>query len=352
VDGLRDPEGYLTSLAEATDGRYTVVEKILELGESIPGSWPVAGTSGYDFMARVNNLFVDTANEQAMTDCYAGFTGETAAYDEVAHEAKHQIMHNELAAEVERLTGLLAALCEDHRRHRDHTRRELRHALRELVANFPVYRTYVQPGRPASEADRRHVAAAVSDAAGRRPEIDPELLTFLGELAVGEHAGALELDFAYRLQQLTGPVMAKGVEDTAFYRYHRLISLNEVGGNPGIFGRPVVDFHTDTAAMAEHWPESMLTLSTHDTKRSADVRARLNVLSELPAEWRVATPGTGRTVGPTPMRSTCSTRPWWARGPSRSSGWRRSWPRRRRRRRSIRHGSSRRPTTTRPSRRS
>ena len=246
----------------------------------------MAGTSGYDFLTRVNNLFVDTANEQAMTDCYAAFTGEPPAYAEVAHQAKHQIMHDELAAEVERLTGLLATLCEDHRRHRDHTRRELRHALRELVANFPVYRTYVQPGRPASAADHRRVAEAVSAAVQRAPDIDAELLEFLGQLAVGSHGGELETEFAQRLPQLTGPVMAKGVEDTAFYRYHRLVSLNEVGGDPGIFGRPVADFHTDTAAIASRWPDSMLTLSTHDTKRSADVRARLNVLSELPDAWR------------------------------------------------------------------
>ncbi len=286
VDGLRDPEHYLTALAEATGGRYTVVEKILEPSESLPETWPVAGTSGYDFLTRVNNLFVDTANEQAMTDCYAAFTGEPPAYAEVAHQAKHQIMHDELAAEVERLTGLLATLCEDHRRHRDHTRRELRHALRELVANFPVYRTYVQPGRPASAADHRRVGEAVSAAVQRAPDIDAELLEFLGQLAVGSHGGELETEFAQRLPQLTGPVMAKGVEDTAFYRYHRLVSLNEVGGDPGIFGRQVADFHTDTAAIASRWPDSMLTLSTHDTKRSADVRARLNVLSELPDAWR------------------------------------------------------------------
>jgi (1->4)-alpha-D-glucan 1-alpha-D-glucosylmutase len=286
VDGLRDPEHYLDVLSEATGGRYTVVEKILEPTESLPDTWQVAGTSGYDFLTRVNNLFVETANEQALTDCYAAFTGEPPSYTEVAHHAKHQIMHDELAAEVERLTALLAVLCDDHRRHRDHTRRELRHALRELVANFSTYRTYVQPGSPASPADRGHVIAAVAAAVQRAPDIDPELLEFLGHLAIGTHDGALETEFAQRLQQLTGPVMAKGVEDTAFYRYHRLLSLNEVGGDPGIFGRPVADFHADTAATASRWPHAMLTLSTHDTKRSADVRARLNVLSEVPGAWR------------------------------------------------------------------
>jgi (1->4)-alpha-D-glucan 1-alpha-D-glucosylmutase len=151
-----------------------------------------------------------------------------------------------------------------------------------------VYRTYIQPGRPATTQERSHVASAVAAARDRRPDIDPELLGFLGEVALGAHGGAAEVELGQRLQQLTAPVMAKGVEDTAFYRYHRLVSLNEVGGNPGVFGRSVGDFHRDTAATAATWPHSMLTLSTHDTKRSADVRARLNVLSEVPDRWRVA----------------------------------------------------------------
>lgn len=288
VDGLRDPEGYLAELAEATGGCWTVVEKILEPEESLPVSWRVAGTSGYDFLIRVNNLFVETANEAAMTECYETFTGATAAYADVAHVAKHRILTEELATEVDRLTAELASIADDHRRHRDHTRRDLRDALCELVAAYPVYRTYVTASRAADDTDRRHVDTAVGAATRRRPDIDAELLDFLGRLAVGDVEGAAERDFAVRLQQLTAPVMAKGVEDTAFYRYHRLVSLNEVGGDPGVFGRPSDDFHRDTATTASRWPDTMLTLSTHDTKRSADVRARLNVLSEMPAQWRVA----------------------------------------------------------------
>lgn len=282
VDGLRDPAAYLSQLADATGGVYTVVEKILEADEALPDSWPVAGTSGYDFLTRVNNLFVDADNEAAMTDSYRSFTAQGADYAEVARVAKHQIMAEELSAEVERLTGLLARATDDHRRHRDHTRRELRETLREFVASFGVYRTYVAPGQPATAEDRRHIAAAVRAAQADRPDLDAELLSFLGELASGDHVAALELEFAQRLQQLTGPVMAKGVEDTAFYRYHRLVSLNEVGGDPGVFGRPVSSFHEDTANLASRWAQSMLALSTHDTKRAADIRARLNVLSELP----------------------------------------------------------------------
>jgi (1->4)-alpha-D-glucan 1-alpha-D-glucosylmutase len=291
VDGLRDPAGYLRHLAAATSGAYTVVEKILEAGEALPRSWPVAGTSGYDFLNRVNNLFVERANEAAMTETYQAVTGETASYHQVVQASKQQIMSDELVAEVERLVAIIAGLADRYRRHRDHTRSELRDALRELVARFEVYRTYVRPPDPATAEDRGHIATAVAAARAARPDLDGELLDFLGELALGEHPGQAETEFAFRLAQLTAAVMAKGVEDTAFYRYNRLTSLNEVGGDPGVFGRLAVDFHRDTAATAGRWPEAMLTLSTHDTKRSADVRARINVLSELPGAWRQAVEG-------------------------------------------------------------
>jgi (1->4)-alpha-D-glucan 1-alpha-D-glucosylmutase len=285
VDGLRDPEGYLAELGQRTDNVYTVVEKILESDESLPETWPVSGTSGYDFLIRVNGLFVAAHNEQAMTDCYHGFTGETGDYGDVVQAAKQQIMGQELSSELQRLTGLVAELSDQHRRHRDHTRRELSDALRQLVARFPVYRTYVHPGRPTSTSDRQHVAEAVKATIDNRPDLDEELISFLGELALGDHPGDLEAEFVQRFQQFTAPVMAKGVEDTAFYRYHRLLSLNEVGGDPGVFGHSRAEFHAATADTAARWPRSMLTLSTHDTKRSADVRARLNVLSEIPVPW-------------------------------------------------------------------
>jgi (1->4)-alpha-D-glucan 1-alpha-D-glucosylmutase len=285
VDGLRDPEGYLSMLSQATNGVYTAVEKILEPGESLPTTWPVAGTSGYDFLIRVNNLFVATRGEAGMSDCYIDFTGETASYDEVVYSAKQQIMTESLAAEVERVTNLLAEACDRARRHRDHTRRVLLDALREVVAHLDVYRTYVHPRRLPTNADRHRIGQAVSAAGEHRPDLDPELLRFIGSLALGEAGGEEAVEFAPRFQQLSAPVMAKGVEDTAFYRYHRLISLNEVGGDPSVFGRPVTAFHTDTRSMADAWPNTMLTLSTHDTKRSADVRGRLNVLSEIPHAW-------------------------------------------------------------------
>ncbi|HEY2550894.1 MAG TPA: malto-oligosyltrehalose synthase [Streptosporangiaceae bacterium] len=288
VDGLADPAGYLERLNEATGGSYVVVEKILQPGEELPGAWPVAGTSGYEFLATVNQLFTDPAGEQPLRDAYASFTGDLAGYPEVVHAAKIQVMREDLVAEVERLTGLLAEVCEGHRRQRDHTRREVRDALREMIAAFPVYRTYARPGHPVSDADRRYVAAAVHGALRRRPDLDGEFAAFIGELLVLGYPGADETDFAVRFAQLSAPVMAKGVEDTAFYRYQPLLSLGEVGGDPSVFGRPLDGFHAAMANAAGRWPLAMLTLSTHDTKRSADVRARISLLSELPEAFEQA----------------------------------------------------------------
>jgi (1->4)-alpha-D-glucan 1-alpha-D-glucosylmutase len=288
VDGLADPEGYLVRLRGATNGAYVVVEKILEADEELPATWPVAGTSGYEFLNHVGELFIDAGNEVAMRACYARFTGLQQDYADVAHAAKLQIMREDLAAEVERLTGLLADVCERHRRHRDHTRRELREALREIIAAFGVYRTYFRVGHPATPPDLAHVAEAVATAMLRQPDRDAELFAFIGDLITGSYPGDEETSFAVRFAQVSAPVMAKGVEDTAFYRYQPLISLNEVGGDPGRFGRPPADFHARMAHAARHWPQTMLTLSTHDTKRSGDVRARISVLSELPGAWESA----------------------------------------------------------------
>jgi (1->4)-alpha-D-glucan 1-alpha-D-glucosylmutase len=288
VDGLADPAGYLERLRDATGGAYVVVEKILGPGETLPASWPVSGTSGYDFLNAVNQLFTDPAGEAAMRACYARFTTEGADYADVVYAAKLQLMRDSLAAEVERLTSLLAQVCEGHRRERDFTRRQLRDALRELIAAFPVYRGYAYPGRPVSQADAGHVAAAVATALRRRPGLDAELARFTGELLTGAHPGGSEADFMLHFAQVSAPVMAKGAEDTAFYRYLPLASLCEVGGDPGRFGRPVQDFHQAMSDAARHWPESMLTLATHDTKRSGDVRARLSLLAELPQAWEQA----------------------------------------------------------------
>jgi (1->4)-alpha-D-glucan 1-alpha-D-glucosylmutase len=288
VDGLRDPAGYLRRLRDASQGTYVTVEKILGARESLPATWPVAGTTGYDFLHRVDRVLVDAAGEADLTRCYEEFTGATDSYPEIEEAAKRQVLAEELAAEVDRLHRILIVAADDDRHQRDRTRRELRDALVELLVAFPVYRGYGQPGQTPSDADRVNTAAAVARAGSSRPDIDPGLLSWLGQLLLLEQAGWAGEAFALRFAQVSAPVMAKGVEDTAFYRYHRLISLNEVGGHPDQFGGDTEEFHQTTAAAARAWPEAMLTLSTHDTKRSADVRARIHLLSQIPQQWQQA----------------------------------------------------------------
>lgn len=285
VDGLRDPAGYLARLRAAAPDAYLVVEKILQQGETLPPSWPVSGTSGYDHLIAVNDLFVDTEQEHEMTARYVELVGDDTPWEEIVHAAKLHVMDGELAAETERLTSLLADVCARRRRHRDHTWRELRSTVVEVVAGMDVYRTYVVPGEAPSAADRERVHAAIDAARQRRPDLDGELLDLLGRVLLLEEPGEREAELAARFQQLSAPVMAKGVEDTAFYRYQRLVALNEVGGEPGTYGRSVDAFHAHCRHLAEQWPDTMLTLSTHDTKRSADVRARIALLSEIPGAW-------------------------------------------------------------------
>jgi (1->4)-alpha-D-glucan 1-alpha-D-glucosylmutase len=290
-DGLRDPEGYLRRLARAgsSDGggpqTYVVVEKILEPGERLPEAWPVAGTTGYDFTYRVGGLFVDPAGEEPLSEAYTAFTGETVDYDEVVYEKKHLVMAEVLSSEINRLTNLAIDACEQHRRYRDYTRHELHETLRELTSAFPVYRTYVLPGAAPSPDDLARVEEAVKLARSRRPDLDAELFDFFADILLGRHRGPVEDELLARFQQVTGPVMAKGVEDTTFYTYNRLTALNEVGGNPGRFGVSPEEFHAGNDHIARNWPGSMLATSTHDTKRSEDTRARIALLSEIPTRF-------------------------------------------------------------------
>jgi (1->4)-alpha-D-glucan 1-alpha-D-glucosylmutase len=284
VDGLRDPKQYLERLrAAAGPDTYLVVEKILEGDERLRSSWPIDGTSGYDFLVQVNDLLHDPAGAEPMTALYERFTGSTGDVEELARTAKHEIMRSVLAADVERLTAQFAVVAEGHRRYRDHTRSELRDALREVIASFDVYRTYVVGGAEHDPEDEEIVSRAVERAVAARPDLDPELFGFLGDVLVLRHDGPAEVELAERFQQVSSPVMAKAVEDTVFYRFLRMISLNEVGGAPGHFGSPVAAFHERRAGTAE--ARSMLATSTHDTKRSEDVRARLAALAEIPDRW-------------------------------------------------------------------
>jgi (1->4)-alpha-D-glucan 1-alpha-D-glucosylmutase len=285
-DGLRDPMAYCQRLRQAYPQAWIVVEKILEPGERLPDTWPVEGTTGYDFLNRVGGLFVDATGERPLTELYTAFTGESGDYAALVREKKHQMLHELLGSDVNRLTGLFVEICEHFRRHRDYTRHELHEVLREVIACFPVYRSYVQAetGR-VSDDDTHYINEAVERAKGNRPELDEALFDFLRDLLLLRIQGTLETELVMRFQQLTGPTMAKGLEDTAFYCFNRLASLNEVGGDPSRFGVSIGEFHQACLEAQHLWPRAMLATSTHDTKRSEDVRARLHLLSEIPEHW-------------------------------------------------------------------
>ena len=287
-DGLRDPRAYLERLDEAAPDAWIVVEKILAPGESLPSDWPVAGTTGYEFLNRLTQAYVDPDGEAPLTRLYQEFTGVRQDFAEIAYEAKKGVLGELLASDRRRLTSGFVRVCEGHRNYRDYTRHELGEVLEEFIASLPVYRTYIRPGEPVSEADRRQVLAAAAGAKRRRPDLDPNLVDFLVAVILQEHTGELESELVARLQQTTGAVSAKGVEDTAFYRYHRLVALNEVGGDPAAFGLGLDEFHQAAGRTAREWPTTMLAGSTHDTKRSEDVRARLVLLAENPLRWRSA----------------------------------------------------------------
>jgi (1->4)-alpha-D-glucan 1-alpha-D-glucosylmutase len=288
----------LAAAPEAADARplWVVVEKILGHGERLPDDWAVYGTTGYDFLNAVNGLFVDAGNRKAFEDIYGRFTGLRVPFREVAYQCKHLIMRTAMASELNVLGYQLSRLARRNRHTRDFTLGSLTDALREVIACFPVYRTYIAADTESvSERDRTVIEIAVAHARRRNPAMDPTVFDFLRDTLLlvpvageSEEDRAVRRDFAMKFQQYTGPVMAKGVEDTAFYRFNRLISLNEVGGEPDQFGTMPAAFHRQNADRARWWPAAMITTATHDTKRGEDARARINVLSELPREWRSA----------------------------------------------------------------
>jgi (1->4)-alpha-D-glucan 1-alpha-D-glucosylmutase len=288
VDGLRDPAAYLSRLQAAAPGTWVVVEKILEGHEALPVAWPVAGTSGYEWLNLAGGAFTHPGGAADLVDAYQRFSGVTERYEEIVHECKVEILEGGLAADLSRLAERLTAICERHRRQRDYTRRDLRAALGALLAGFSVYRTYGRPGEPASEGDVEVVDAAVRAAGLRHPELDEELLDFVRDLLLGRVPGREEAELAARFQQLSGPVMAKAVEDTAFYRYLPCTWLNEVGGDPGRLGVDLDELHRANASAQQLHPEGLLALTTHDTKRSEDVRARLSVLAEVAPAFEAA----------------------------------------------------------------
>ncbi|MDQ4105648.1 MAG: malto-oligosyltrehalose synthase [Actinomycetota bacterium] len=298
-DGLYDPAGYFRRLqraaAEALESGedepfYVLVEKILASHEGLPEDWPVSGTTGYEFANLVNGLFVDPAGEAGMERAYRRFIGRSVDFGELLYDCKKTVMRSELASELNVLSRRLLRISEYGRRTFDFTINVLRDALSEVVAHFPVYRTYIT-AEGASETDRRYVEWAVSRAKKQSTAADTTVFDFIHDVLLLEVDGpedyrGLAVAFVMKFQQYTGPVMAKGMEDTALYIYNRLVSLNEVGGEPERFGVSVAAFHHLTGERARRWPHAMLASSTHDTKRSEDVRARINVLSEIPGEWR------------------------------------------------------------------
>lgn len=273
---------------------YIVVEKILQPGEQMPSDWPIAGSTGYEFGSITTQLFVDRSGERAFSQWYTGFTRRDESLDETIVEAKHLILREALSSELNVLAAALDRLSERRRRTRDFTLNNLRFALQEVIANFPIYRTYISEDGNVSASDRRAIDTAVRAAIRRNPSSDRSVFGFVREMLLGGAEDVASEDeqerlrFVMRFQQLTGPVMAKGVEDTAFYRNYRLTALNEVGGEPETFGRSPNEFHARIAEAQALFPYGLLASSTHDTKRSEDVRARIVTLSEFPRDWRAA----------------------------------------------------------------
>jgi (1->4)-alpha-D-glucan 1-alpha-D-glucosylmutase len=290
-DGLYDPAEYFRRLQRGTGGNfYIVAEKILAPGEQLPDAWETAGTTGYEFLNLLNGIFVDRANARAMEQVYARLIKHRPSFLDIVRECKRLITETSMASELNVLGHRLNTISEKHRSSRDFTLGSLTRALRETIVGFPVYRTYVDG--QVTARDRDYIARAIAHAV-RRTTTDATVYEWLQDLLTLENpewateADVRErLDFVMRFQQITGPVTAKGFEDTALYRFNRLVSLNEVGGDPSRFGVTLAEFHAENGARLRRSPHGLSATATHDTKRGEDVRARISVLSEIPEEWR------------------------------------------------------------------
>lgn len=312
-DGLAHPAGYLrrlrralhAALVRAPDGLvpraargdagagYVVVEKILDPGERRRRDWPVEGGTGYDMLYRLNAVQVDTDNAAAFRAAYARCTGDAEPFAEHVHAAKRLMLETALAGDLERVARRLLPLAAGNEQWREVPLGVWCAALQTLAACLPVYRTYVARGGPASLEDAHWLAAGLAEVKRRHGELDPALVDWLGAVlthpaATAPRAARAAQTFVTRFQQLTSAAMAKGLEDTAYYRYVPLVSLNEVGGDPGTFGIDPPAFHAWNRTRAQRWPHALSATATHDTKRGEDVRARLNVLSEIPERWEAA----------------------------------------------------------------
>ncbi|RRA47344.1 malto-oligosyltrehalose synthase [Acidipila sp. EB88] len=302
VEAEGTPNGIERSVVDALKGRdwteaklplYCVVEKILEPGEILPHTWAVQGTSGYDFVHFANQFFIQPRNKQRFDDIYAAFIDGKVNPSRIVYESKRNVMFSSLSSETAVLGNLLSQLARKDRRVRDFTDNLLQTVIRETIASFPIYRTYIDERGKYSEEDTRTIRTAIRLAKRRNPDVDASAFDYLQNMLLldGRGAGDAERDeaqlyFALKFQQLTGPVMAKGVEDTSFYVYFRFLSSNEVGSAMDAFGLKPEVLHKANADRLQYTPHALLTTSTHDTKRSEDVRNRLNVLSEMPDAWQ------------------------------------------------------------------
>jgi (1->4)-alpha-D-glucan 1-alpha-D-glucosylmutase len=300
IDGLSDPPAYLGALsemlnrgrdAETPAERPLYVEKILGWDEMLPAAWQTTGTTGYDALAHFDRVFVDPAGEALLSSTYVEFSGRGQSFDEISFGTRRRTVERTFAGELNVLAAHLHRIAQADRLTRDITLRALHDAVAAFIASLPVYRTYLSGGAP-SARDEAIVKEAAEAASERDPNVSADTLAFLCTILLSDpreespEQREQRLEFRRRLQQLASPVMAKGVEDTAFYRYNRLLSLNEVGSNPAKFGASATELHEWFGRRAREWPRALSATTTHDTKRSEDARARLHVLSEIPREWR------------------------------------------------------------------
>ncbi len=290
VDGLADPTTYLHRLREAGERAWVVVEKILGPGEALPEQWPVSGTTGYEVAAAITRVFIDPAGEEPLSNLWAEISGDDRDFEAYAHVAKHEVLGAALRPDLSRVARRLADLARSELRWRDYTFAELSKACEEVLACLGIYRTYVPSHGDASERDTARIDAALGEAARRLAGADDGTWELIRCVALGREpfSGERGSEVRRRFQQLSGAVAAKAVEDCAFYRHSRLVALNEVGADPGSFGLDLGSFHAAASAW-QRWPFAMVCSSTHDTKRSEDVRARIGVLSEAAGPWASTT---------------------------------------------------------------
>lgn len=286
-DGLYDPTMYFERLKEK-GVNFIIVEKVLDFNENLPDKWKVEGTVGYDFLNVLNGLFIQKKNEKAFTRIYNRFINTELDYDDLIYNRKKWYVRFHMGSEINSLANRLDEISEKNRFTRDFTRVDLSRAIQEVIACFPVYRTYVRAHEELNKKDILYISEAIEKAKDKAPEIDVSVFQYLSDVLLMKLGNGEEIDdFVSRFQQITAPAMAKGLEDSVYYIYNRLLSLNEVGNNPKYFGVSKAEFHQFNVEKQKKYPFGFLATSTHDTKRSEDARMRLDVLSEIPSKWQM-----------------------------------------------------------------